>query len=379
MHRVSHIGGAWAPRALVVGVVLALVAAMSPAPANAGHAWANYHWGRTQNPFTVQLGDNVSGPWDGYLAAASGDWSASAVLDTSVVPGRTNPKRCAATSGRVEVCNASYGRNGWLGLASIWTSGGHIVQGTAKMNDTYFNSAPYNDPNAGWMPFVMCQEVGHTFGLGHVNEAFNDPNTGSCMDYTNDPSGTKGTNGTLANLHPNPHDYEMLETIYGHPDGSNTATGATAAGGAGVSGVEVPDPSGPERGGVARFVTDLGGGNQIVTFVIWADANLIATANAAPQAPFVDVATDAEGIPVDGGTHAPAGAGFVAGGSAVTTDAVNLRPGPTRQAGIVAELPAGTVVTVTGATEAGQGMTWVPVVTANGLVGYVAADYLAAV
>jgi predicted Zn-dependent protease len=59
-------------------------------------------------------------------------------------------------------------------------SGSHIVQGTTKVNDTYFNTATYN--TRAWRQLVMCQEVGHTFGLDHQDETFNNPNLGSCMD-----------------------------------------------------------------------------------------------------------------------------------------------------------------------------------------------------
>ena len=34
------------------------------------------------------------------------------------------------------------------------------------------------------------------------------------MDYTNDPSGTRGTNGTLANIAPNSVDFQALNGIY---------------------------------------------------------------------------------------------------------------------------------------------------------------------
>ena len=68
-------------------------------PASATQSWNNYHWARTANPFTVKLGDNVSSAWDGFLAAASTDWTASSVLDTTVVPGRTKPRVCKATGG----------------------------------------------------------------------------------------------------------------------------------------------------------------------------------------------------------------------------------------------------------------------------------------
>ncbi|MGH8678986.1 MAG: hypothetical protein ACREUQ_11610, partial [Burkholderiales bacterium] len=90
-----------------------------PALTYANHSWGTYHWARTNNPFTLNLGDNVSSTWDSYLGTTSADWSVSVVLNTTIVTGLTTPKRCRATSGRVEVCSATYGNNGWLGLAQI--------------------------------------------------------------------------------------------------------------------------------------------------------------------------------------------------------------------------------------------------------------------
>ena len=93
--------------ALIIGPALAALlafAAFSPA-AQANHSWNGYHWARQSNPFTLNLGDNVSSKWDPYLGTASSDWSKSTVLDTTVVPGQKNPATCRPTSGRVEVCN----------------------------------------------------------------------------------------------------------------------------------------------------------------------------------------------------------------------------------------------------------------------------------
>src|SRR5918996_945044 len=137
---------------LVIFVFVALTAVTS-----ANHSWGNYHWARTSNPFTLQVGDNMSAAWDPLLARASSDWSRSNVLDTVVVPGQAKGK-CRPTAGRVEVCNGNYGFNGWLGLAQIWISGGsHITQGATKMNDSYLNSG-YTTTNK---QHVICQEVGH--------------------------------------------------------------------------------------------------------------------------------------------------------------------------------------------------------------------------
>lgn len=256
---------------VMVVVALAGVVGLG-AVAYADHSWGSYHWARTANPFTLKLGDNVSSAWDAYLGVASSDWSQSSVLDTVVVPGATKPRTCKPTAGRVEVCNAAYGNNGWLGVAQIWASGDHIVQGVAKMNDTYFKTAKYNTP--AWRRLVMCQEVAHTFGLEHQDENFSNPNLGTCMDYTNDPD------GPLSNEHPNTHDFEQLEAIYAHLD-SITTIGAAAPSGPGKSGLASVDVSEPGEWGkvlrrdaagrISLYERDLGSGNKVFTFVLWAN------------------------------------------------------------------------------------------------------------
>jgi len=191
--------------ALVVLVVLSL-----PTTAFAAHAWGKYHWARTSNPFTVKVVDSNTPDWDANLAEAIADWNASSVLNVVKEAGdddiRTR-KRCPMVSGKVRSCNAAYGYNGWLGLASINISGDHITQGTSKMNDSYLAGSNYNDTNR---QHVMCQEIGHDFGLGHQDESGKDLNT--CMDYAN----------ALDNRKPNAHDYSMLETIYAHLDSTST-------------------------------------------------------------------------------------------------------------------------------------------------------------
>jgi len=237
--------------------------------AYANHSWGGYHWARTSNPFTLKLGDNVTSAWDAYLAGASADWSQSNVLDTTIVAGGVkSPKNCRPTAGRIEVCNAKYGNNGWLGLAQIWITGGvHISQGIAKMNDTYFNTSQYNTP--AWRRLVMCQEVAHAFGLDHQDENFNNPNLGSCMDYTGDPD------GPLSNEHPNAHDFEQLGIIYAHLD-TTTTVGAGVAPRNGKANLDNPTEWGQvvrqdARGRSSLYERDLGGGRKVVTFVFWAD------------------------------------------------------------------------------------------------------------
>jgi len=239
---------------------------------SATHSWGNYHWARTANPFTLKLGDNVSTVWDAYLGEASSDWSQSSVLDTAVTAGNAgNPKRCRPTSGRVEVCSAKYGFNGWLGVASIWASGDHITQGTVKVNDSYFNTSTYNKP--AWRRLVMCQEVGHTFGLDHQDENFSNPNLGTCMDYTDDPDGT--LKGQLSNEHPNQHDYEELEAIYTHLDSITTVSQKlfSRANHDNASDTEEWGKSirRDRKGRTSMYERDLGKGEKQFTFVFWAE------------------------------------------------------------------------------------------------------------
>jgi len=251
---------------LLSGIVMSAIGA---SVAVASHSWGNYHWARTANPFTLQLGDNLSLAWDSYVVTASDDWSKSNVLYTKVEAGGTQAKRCRPTAGRVEVCNSTYGNNGWLGLAQIWASGSHITQGVVKLNDTYFKTAKYNTP--AWRQFVMCQEIGHTLGLDHQDENFDNAPLGTCMDYTSNPE------------HPNAHDYEQLELIYSHLDTSSTVAAASSTSPRSGTRPEPPDVdrSAPnEWGQLVRssnggrtevFELDLGRRHTLIRFVIWAD------------------------------------------------------------------------------------------------------------
>lgn len=245
-------------RLFAIAIATALAILVFPSVSQANHSWGSYHWGRTANPFTLKLGDNVTSAWDSYLSTTSSDWSRSTVLDTTIVAGQAgNAKRCAATTGRVEVCNALYGNNGWLGVAQIWISGSHITQGIVKVNDTYYNTATYNTP--AWRNLVMCQEVGHTLGLDHQDEDFGNPNLGTCMDYTNNPD---------SNQHPNQHDYDQLEAIYAHLDSVNTVFGVTGTTGDVASwGTRL---SGSRAAGYSEYVNDLGNGRKVLTHVYWA-------------------------------------------------------------------------------------------------------------
>ena len=224
--------------ALVVSVAAACAATGN---ALANHAWGNYHWARTTPQFTLKLGDNLATAWKPRLTQSSNDWNAGNTPILTAIIGGTAGSSCKMVAGTTQVCNSTYGANGWLGLASININGDHITQGTAKMNDTYFNTSTYNNINE--REHVMCQEVAHTFGLGHQSEDGSSQN--SCMDYF---SNTGANAGSTLSTKPNAHDFDLLKTIYAHLDSTTTVAstpGPVAASQQGVdhAAVDITDKS----------------------------------------------------------------------------------------------------------------------------------------
>lgn len=241
----------------------------------ASHAWSTYHWARQINPATLKVGDCMTtADWKTHLANSSNDWNSPTTFGGTTTPLLTaispcaSTKRCSMVSGTTQVCNGSYGKNGWLGLASIKISGGHISQGTAKMNDTYFTLAKYNNPNE--KRHVVCQELAHTFGLGHQSEDGSSQN--SCMDYFSNT----GTNATsTASTQPNLHDFDQLNLIYAALD--NTTTLASSA----ASATSSDDAEDPRAWGMLRSQSKDGRGSNYersnadgsvtITHVFWTE------------------------------------------------------------------------------------------------------------
>lgn len=220
-----------APTAAVIAALIL------PLNVLANHSWGNYHWARTANPFTLKVTDSVTAEWQYAFEESLSRWGQSTLLNHAVVgadEGDRTRKRCSAISGQLRVCNAAYGQNGWLGLASINIDGnGHITRGIAKMNDSYdwyFAQHPGEDNH------VMCQEIGHLYGLGHTSEDGTTQNT--CMDYS----------VSLTSQWPNQHDYDQLLQIYGHLDSYNSYDNGSGSGGGGCKGAKCPAADAPSGG-----------------------------------------------------------------------------------------------------------------------------------
>ncbi len=224
-----------------------LVVALLAVPARADHSWNRYHWARTTSSFDLRIVDSVTSGWQFAFDESLSRWGSSSKFDNvvaSVAEDSRTRKRCSTVSGQMRICNAAYGQNGWLGLAAInLDANGHITRGVAKMNDSYdwyFAQVPGEDNH------VMCQEIGHVYGLGHTTE--DGSSQGTCMDYSS----------SLASQWPNAHDYQQLDLIYGHLDsynsyatggGTSDGSGCTAPPGKGCNKHEAPDgvPAGAIR------------------------------------------------------------------------------------------------------------------------------------
>lgn len=123
------------------------------------------------------------------------------------------------------------------------------MKATTKVNDSYFNSASYSYTAER---HVMCQEVGHGFGLDHQDESGADKDT--CMDYSN----------ALDNPSPNAHDYEQLETIYNsHFDSGASPTFSPAAN----ASVRVTRSDNLRS---SHIISNYGNGYRVHTFITWA-------------------------------------------------------------------------------------------------------------
>ena len=260
--------------------ITAVTACVLAVPASANHSWGGYHWAGDGSELPLRVNRAITSQWTTSVNKAVSDWDKSTELSLTnqSAPATTTAKKCSPIAGQVLVCNAAYGQRGWLGIASIWLSQGHISQATTKLNDSYHNNAPYN--SADWRSLVACQEIGHDFGLDHQDENFDNGNLGTCMDYTSNPTGPP------ANTSPNNHDYQQLNTIYNHVDSFTSATAQTDFG---IRQVGKTPPNRPSseaigdspsewgraihrdsRGRPDVFEKELGPGEKVITHVFWA-------------------------------------------------------------------------------------------------------------
>lgn len=249
-------------------LIVVIGTALFSSASYAEHSWGPYHWARTTYSFDLQVINSTTFDWDRYVSQAVGDWTSTKlnmIGDTNGSTDKKTRRQCKADNGTVRICNLDYGPNGWLGIAGISVdSNDHIFTGYTKLNDTYFSLDYYNKEN--WKQSVTCQELGHNVGLHHQDEDFNNQSLYTCMDYQDPPS-----------EYPNTHDYEQLETIYGHSDSYDSYLASDGGDGGGSSGGDdgcnAPPGKGCNKGETPSHNGDIGWGmslgrrGQVETFI----------------------------------------------------------------------------------------------------------------
>lgn len=189
---------------LLTLIVAATVMLALSTVASADHSWNNYHWPSHNLAPTVV--DQTSSPLFDITSAVA-EWRD---LGTPIAP------QMASSDGDVEVVLKRMNAN-WLGVARISVdSAGHIQAGRVELNRLYLNSLTFDE----W-DHVVCQELGHIWGLDHNHDG---PEGGSPDDTCMNSALHLGEFTA-----PNVHDAEQLNTIYDHTD--DGGDGDTGSGG----------------------------------------------------------------------------------------------------------------------------------------------------
>lgn len=202
----------------LLALTIAVVAVLTlVATASADHAWNGYHW-PSDNLGPTVVDKTSSSLFD--VPSAVAEWRD---LGTPIAPQMTSGK------GDVNVVVKRMNAN-WLGVARISVdSAGHIQAGRVELNRLYLNSLTFDE----W-DHVVCQELGHIWGLGHN---FDGPSGGTPDDTCMNSSLHLGEFPA-----PNIHDAEQLNAIYGHTD----AVGGGGDDGGGGGGCPPGNPNHPK-------------------------------------------------------------------------------------------------------------------------------------
>ncbi|MBI5363815.1 MAG: hypothetical protein HZA53_11600 [Planctomycetes bacterium] len=160
-----------------------------------GTAWANHRWGCWRYAdANISFYNGCTGSYSTYVAdeAINDANSWHNYTDVNLSP---SPQ---GTTDHLNCFNGSYGINGWLGIAEILTYNGcTILQGRARFNQSYMDNPAYGYSTTN-KKHVVCQEIGHLFGLDHQR--------GQAQSCMNDR--------ILSVPNPNSHDQSLVNSIY---------------------------------------------------------------------------------------------------------------------------------------------------------------------
>lgn len=137
-------------------------------------------WPNKGKGLSLLIQNSLSDDWDKYFNVAVDEWNEADSLSLSTKVSKNKDQYCNShVEGIMVVCNDFYGKNGWTGLNELYLQGNNISGSVARMNESYLNGSGDAERQ-----YVMCHEIGHGFGLPHRDENANNPDLGSCLDYT---------------------------------------------------------------------------------------------------------------------------------------------------------------------------------------------------
>lgn len=177
---------------------------------DAGNFTLDYAWDfKKDEGLKLNVINALTEDWHSYFDQAIIDWENGSpdviTLETSVIDADPD---CTPVSNKMKVCNRDYGETGWEGINEILTQGRTIVSSVAKMNEFYLSRDKLTEKNEFVKrQYTMCHEIGHGYGLPHLDENFQNADLNSCMDYSSRPEN---------NQVPNAQDYENLNILYGN-------------------------------------------------------------------------------------------------------------------------------------------------------------------
>ena len=194
-------------------------------------------WPNQGNGVMLDVVNALDPRWHDMFNMGISDWDNGYPDSLTLVPtvAMIPDPECSAIQGVVKVCNSNYGATPWKGQAEVFINQdtNTILAASARLNEYYLT-----EKNRAEMQYAMCHELGHTWGVHHTDENFNNRDLGNCMDYTNRHS---------KNLHPDFSNFKFLHALYGlvpgaQPYAAPTTTPQVTA--------PTPAPAPPIGGGV---------------------------------------------------------------------------------------------------------------------------------
>jgi hypothetical protein len=153
--------------------------------AGAMHPWGCYKWNSTELTYNNVATSPYKAYYDQEAVQDADSWTPYTVINYTAGTGGNN----------VKAMSGLYGKNGWLGLSTIWVTGCTITKSETKINRSYMDYYPYN--TAEKRKTVACHELGHSTALNHNTQS------GSCLK-----------SGVTTPSRPNQHDADQLDIIY---------------------------------------------------------------------------------------------------------------------------------------------------------------------